>query len=82
MSCCVICLDDTGDILTTNCKHCYHPECLVKWLETNPSYPMCRIGMSLIPHMDKGKQRYFLVQESLMDDWLSSMGFDPQEYVC
>ncbi len=82
MSCCVICLDDSGEIITTNCEHCYHPQCLIKWLESNPSCPMCRKGISLIPHMYKGQQRYFLVQESLMDDWLSSLGFDPHEYTC
>ncbi|KDO26714.1 hypothetical protein SPRG_20513 [Saprolegnia parasitica CBS 223.65] len=42
---CPICLEETamGDrSLTTACGHSFHEACLVKWLETEASCPLCR----------------------------------------
>lgn len=42
---CVICLNDLqkGEkIIETHCEHLFHDECLITWLKTNISCPMCR----------------------------------------
>lgn len=42
---CPICLDKikyTDSILVTDCKHCYHKDCIGKWLESKSSCPLCR----------------------------------------
>ncbi|CAI0382745.1 unnamed protein product [Linum tenue] len=44
--CCSICLQDVeeGDVMrkVPSCGHCFHLECLDKWLVRNGSCPMCR----------------------------------------
>lgn len=42
---CAICLNDfqSGEkIIETHCEHLFHDECLIAWLKTNISCPMCR----------------------------------------
>ncbi|KAK4280049.1 hypothetical protein QN277_011724 [Acacia crassicarpa] len=49
---CSICLenfDDGGaDVSATPCDHFYHNICIVKWLETSHTCPLCRYQMSTI----------------------------------
>jgi len=43
--CCSICMENYEPgtkIKRLPCKHEYHPECIVQWLETNNSCPICR----------------------------------------
>lgn len=47
---CVICLDEFNDntivTILPNCKHCYHHECIKKWLtENNNKCPICKIAV-------------------------------------
>ncbi len=39
---CGICLDDSGNLVETNCKHIFHSECLDKWFLTSENCPSCR----------------------------------------
>lgn len=42
---CVICFDDfyeNQEILSTDCGHIYHSECLGKWFDKSRSCPECR----------------------------------------
>lgn len=42
---CIICwteLKDNEPLLVLPCMHKYHPECLVKWLETKETCPVCK----------------------------------------
>lgn len=40
---CNICLSDMKEFITINCGHCYHKECVGKWLLNNTTCPCCRI---------------------------------------
>ena len=44
---CSICLtDDKYDWFEiTNCKHCFHSNCLIEWINQNNSCPQCRINI-------------------------------------
>lgn len=38
---CSICLDNNEkEKYTTSCKHCFHKECIKKWLEKAPTCPI------------------------------------------
>lgn len=41
---CSICLSEclSTDSRTTSCKHTFHKKCIGKWLNTNPTCPLCR----------------------------------------
>jgi hypothetical protein len=42
---CPICFDDyidTSLIIKTECLHCFHEECLKKWINKNNTCPICR----------------------------------------
>ena len=44
-SCCSICLEDfdeTKDIIYLDCKHIYHEDCIIEWINKEPSCPLCR----------------------------------------
>ena len=44
-SCCSICLDDfdeTRDIVYLDCQHIYHEDCIIEWINKDPSCPLCR----------------------------------------
>ncbi|GAB2298785.1 hypothetical protein Dimus_032863 [Dionaea muscipula] len=51
MDCC-ICLGafEDGDRIKDfpKCHHCYHADCIDKWLLSNPSCPLCRISIRVI----------------------------------
>jgi len=42
--CCIICLDDkpTNGLSMLRCGHTFHTLCIAKWLEREPSCPICR----------------------------------------
>ncbi|XP_057450415.1 probable E3 ubiquitin-protein ligase ZFP1 [Lotus japonicus] len=47
---CSICLTEFGDdgtmeVLSMPCKHVYHQDCLVQWLKTSHTCPLCRYTM-------------------------------------
>ncbi|OUZ99133.1 zinc finger protein [Macleaya cordata] len=46
---CSICLSTLQDEekvkVLPNCNHCYHPECVDKWLSTQSSCPLCRASL-------------------------------------
>ena len=46
---CSICMEgfeeDFGDIAAMPCNHFYHHNCIVTWLETNHTCPLCRFPM-------------------------------------
>lgn len=47
---CSVCKDDfqIGDKnITLPCKHAYHPDCLIPWLEHNGTCPICRYSLSM-----------------------------------
>jgi E3 ubiquitin-protein ligase synoviolin len=55
---CAVCYDDMLD--DTNCKrldcgHCYHRDCLRKWLESNSACPYCRKDMVAKFDLPKGR---------------------------
>jgi len=43
---CQICKDDMSDnsdiIFLSNCKHCFHHECFIRWIELQAWCPVCR----------------------------------------
>lgn len=42
---CAVCRDDFSvgqNVLKLDCRHCYHAECLARWLEKHNSCPLCR----------------------------------------
>lgn len=41
---CIICNDslESRDKISTSCKHEFHTNCLRKWLDSNPTCPICR----------------------------------------
>ncbi|XP_031254459.1 uncharacterized RING finger protein C2A9.04c-like [Pistacia vera] len=43
---CTVCLEELKDVnlevVRMSCSHLYHEECIVKWLETNCTCPLCR----------------------------------------
>lgn len=47
---CSICLenfeDDKDDVSAMPCDHVYHRNCIVKWLRTSQTCPMCRFSIS------------------------------------
>mmetsp|Transcript_65573 Transcript_65573/g.58847 ORF Transcript_65573/g.58847 Transcript_65573/m.58847 type:complete len:468 (-) Transcript_65573:197-1600(-) len=45
---CAVCMDDLakGDEMgQLECGHTFHKDCIVEWLDTEPSCPMCRVSM-------------------------------------
>ncbi|TXG50432.1 hypothetical protein EZV62_022956 [Acer yangbiense] len=52
---CSICLNEFRvglEVIRLPCSHAYHPDCIVKWLETSHMCPLCRHPMPLdqLPH--------------------------------
>ncbi|KAK7311546.1 hypothetical protein RJT34_09763 [Clitoria ternatea] len=48
---CAICLtefDQDTEVLQMPCKHVYHEECLVQWLQTSHVCPLCRYPLSTL----------------------------------
>jgi E3 ubiquitin-protein ligase ATL10/75/76/77/78 len=49
---CPICLAEFGEgeqvRVLPNCNHCFHMECIDKWLTSHSSCPMCRHSLSLL----------------------------------
>jgi hypothetical protein len=44
-SICSICLEDFNsekDISILDCKHIYHMDCIIEWINKDPSCPLCR----------------------------------------
>ena len=41
------------DFICPNCNHRFHLICIIKWLNTNNSCPMCRIKIKSITFTDK-----------------------------
>ena len=41
---CSICLEEYCNIVTNNCKHYFHKECLQSWLKKQLSCPLCRFN--------------------------------------
>lgn len=39
---CGICLDDSGELIETGCKHIFHTQCLEQWFTHNENCPKCR----------------------------------------
>lgn len=39
---CGICLDDSGELVETGCKHIFHTLCLEQWFTHNENCPTCR----------------------------------------
>ena len=39
---CTICLRQLYDSMTLPCEHSFHLKCIVKWLSTNKTCPLCR----------------------------------------
>ena len=42
---CSICLEDFNsekEIVFLDCKHIYHMECIIEWINKDPSCPLCR----------------------------------------
>ncbi len=55
---CTVCLGDfqSGDeLIYLPCRelHCYHAECVVEWLKTNPKCPAC--GQPITPEVLEGR---------------------------
>lgn len=53
---CMVCLDDfdssedgSGFALKLPCGHCYHDECILKWLQKSNTCPSCRYEMPCSP---------------------------------
>ncbi|CAN0927521.1 E3 ubiquitin-protein ligase RING1-like [Linum grandiflorum] len=45
--CCSICLAEMGGrVIRMECKHVFHQSCLMKWLKTSKSCPLCRFLVS------------------------------------
>ncbi|EXB29971.1 RING-H2 finger protein ATL66 [Morus notabilis] len=46
---CSICLgvfeDGEKVKVLPGCSHCYHPECVDRWLSAQPSCPLCRASL-------------------------------------
>ncbi|CAK8579665.1 unnamed protein product [Lathyrus sativus] len=49
--CCSICMDEFDDVDETSkicrmpCSHVFHEQCIVKWLQTSNTCPLCRYSM-------------------------------------
>ena len=39
---CSICLEPTNKETKLSCGHCFHSECIEKWLDKNDTCPYCR----------------------------------------
>ena len=42
---CIVCYCDFEDgekCIQLHCKHLFHPDCIIKWLEKNPLCPVCK----------------------------------------
>ncbi|KAG9451333.1 hypothetical protein H6P81_011298 [Aristolochia fimbriata] len=50
---CAICLDEMEEAREMPCRHRFHSNCIVKWLEMHGSCPCCRYAM---PVEDEGKK--------------------------
>ncbi|KAG6478683.1 hypothetical protein ZIOFF_062127 [Zingiber officinale] len=71
---CSVCLDsfETGVIgKTMPCRHIYHKECILPWLELHNSCPVCRYEL---PTDDLDYERRKLPQFNLVDQGTSSIG--------
>ena len=58
---CNICFEELplGDEYATKCGHCFHTNCLLKWLEKNNTCPCCRTELY---------EKYVIPEEYLSDD--------------
>ena len=58
---CNICFEELplGDEYATKCGHCFHTNCLLKWLEKNNTCPCCRTELY---------EKYVIPEEYMSDD--------------
>ena len=61
---CAICLEkgeDEKDFVPLRCGHCFHPRCVVKWLQNDPPWschcPLCRDGYIHKPSTNEEEER-------------------------
>ncbi|XP_047965973.1 RING-H2 finger protein ATL22-like [Salvia hispanica] len=57
--CCCICLEKikTDDVaLLMQCKHLFHPKCIVLWMRKSQSCPLCRYQMASTQRIDWKKK--------------------------
>jgi hypothetical protein len=84
---CTICLNgykENETKQTTKCTHIFHEECLIKWLSTNNSCPLCRTELktkqeNIINNIDTSEDTYNtdninIVREFLGDDPILARG--------
>ena len=50
---CGICLDKIIIYSPLPCGHCFHSDCIFKWIEKNMSCPECRIKLEFYYHKMK-----------------------------
>ncbi|CAA2990745.1 E3 ubiquitin- ligase RING1-like, partial [Olea europaea subsp. europaea] len=81
---CPICKDPfhiNASVKVMPCKHTYHADCIVPWLEINNSCPVCRFRLPTDEEKygegSDGEERYVGVDwlEELMDDEVDLLGF-------
>ena len=68
---CTICLNgykENETKQTTKCTHIFHEECIIKWLSTNNSCPLCRTKLKTINNIDNiDRLRDILDNDSILD---------------
>lgn len=41
-SICCVDFDESEPVRVLRCRHIYHPECIIEWLQINRTCPVCR----------------------------------------
>lgn len=83
MACCTICFDEmTADTrFVSSCGHEFHHSCMVQWLSTKDTCPMCRKSYNPEPEPSADEQDSLLrFINSLDNDDDSDISDDDQEY--